>query len=201
MSNDRGSLAKALAAAQAELRHPKKDATNPHFRNRYASLTACLDAALPVLSKHGLALSQPVEVREDGVTVLRTVLLHESGESLEATYPLRPVKDDPQGMGSALTYARRYSLCSLVAIAADDDDDGAQASEPRQARRQEKRAPSGKASGWRKAAKPGTCEDCSSGFGADGGFYRYDEHDTFHAICAPCANRRKQEAQRAEEVA
>lgn len=210
MSNEqnRGALAKALAAAQGKMPEvPKKRVakvkskrTGVEFSYNYADISDVLAAAIPVLSEHGIAVLQPTEVRDDGRTILRTVLIHESGESMESTFPL-PHCDDAQELGSALTYARRYALCALAAIASDDDDDGAQTkSQPKQ-RRDEERSGGGSATGWRKAAKPGTCEDCSTGFGADGGYYRYDENDTFHAICAPCASRRTEEAKRAEDAA
>ena len=86
--------------------------------------------SVPVLSAHGIALIQPTRFR-DGITVVETYLIHgESGEYLGCEYPVVPSKADPQGLGSALTYARRYSLCSLLGIAADDDDDGNAASQP-----------------------------------------------------------------------
>jgi hypothetical protein len=119
----------ALVACLGELRNVAKNAVNPHFKNRYASLDAILDAARPVLSKHGLALSQE-PVFQDGLAGVITRIIHTGGESRESTL-LLPLRDQSaQGVGSALTYARRYAVSSVLGIAADDDDDGAQASKP-----------------------------------------------------------------------
>jgi hypothetical protein len=100
---------------------------NPHFKSRYADLAAIRDATIPALSKHGLAIAQYMR-HTDGVLVLVTRLMHESGEALEGEYPLPAAADKPQVMGSALTYGKRYSWASMVGISADDDDDGNAAS-------------------------------------------------------------------------
>jgi hypothetical protein len=119
----------ALVAALGELRNVAKNAVNPHFKNRYASLDAILDAARPVLHKHGLALSQE-PIFDDGKAGVVTRIIHSGGESRESTL-LLPLRDQSaQGVGSALTYARRYAVSSVLGIAADDDDDGQQASKP-----------------------------------------------------------------------
>lgn len=118
-----GALAKALTAAQAEMKNPPKDSVNPHFKSRYADLATVRDAVIPVLNRHGLSVVQlPCEV--EAGAALRTVLLHESGEWLGSTMLLRATKSDPQGIGSAITYARRFSLQAIAGVAADDDDDG-----------------------------------------------------------------------------
>lgn len=119
-----GALATALAKAQAEMKNPPKDSINPHFKSKYADLATVRDVVVPVLAKHGLAILQmPCEL--DDAPALTTVLAHgPSGEFYETTIRLRPSKADPQGIGSALTYLRRYSLQSLAGVAADDDDDG-----------------------------------------------------------------------------
>jgi hypothetical protein len=122
-------LAMALCKAQSEMRNPPKDSVNPHFKSRYADLATVRDTVMPVLTKNGLSVLQlPCEC--DGAPALTTLLMHESGEYVETTMLLRPGKTDPQGVGSALTYARRYSLQSLAGVAADDDDDGNAASRP-----------------------------------------------------------------------
>lgn len=119
----------ALVAALGELRNVAKNAVNPHFKNRYASLDAILDAARPVLHKHGLALSQE-PLFDEGKAGVITRIIHTGGESRESTL-LLPLRDQSaQGVGSALTYARRYAVSSVLGIAADDDDDGQQASKP-----------------------------------------------------------------------
>ena len=114
----------ALLEAQRLAKNPGKDAKNPHFGNRYASLAAVLEAALPVLNGQGLAVVQWVEGDETG-PALHTLVAHESGQwmQLDPMY-LPATKRDAQGFGSAVTYARRYSLQALVGITAEDDDDG-----------------------------------------------------------------------------
>ena len=123
-------VAAAIVAVQAEIRNPIKDATNPHFKSGFASLPAILSYVRPVLEKHGLAVLQ-VAAGEDGRAGCATVLLHRSGQFIASDVLLmKDRKDDAQGLGSALTYSRRYSLCALLNIAADDDDDGNQAVSP-----------------------------------------------------------------------
>lgn len=118
-----GALAKALAAAQAELEDAKKDGFNPHFRNRYATLSSIRAAVTPVLSKHGLSIAQMNEPHGvEGVCVV-TMLLHESGEWLKSRLYVPVSKKDAQGFGSAISYARRYAQGAIVNIATDDDDD------------------------------------------------------------------------------
>jgi hypothetical protein len=116
-------LAKALAKAQAELKNPPKDKTNPHFRSKYADLATVRDWVLPVLNRHGLSVVQ-LPCEWGGRPALLTLLMHESGEYLGAYLPLLLTKQDPQGLGSALTYARRYALQALAGVAADEDVDG-----------------------------------------------------------------------------
>ncbi len=125
-------LAFALAKAQGEMKNPPKDSVNPHFRSKYADLATVRDTVMPVLNRHGLSVLQlPCEC--DALPALTTILMHESGEWVETTMLLRPSKMDPQGVGSALTYARRYSLQSIAGVAADEDDDGNAASRPQPA--------------------------------------------------------------------
>jgi len=119
-------LAKALSSAQGALNHARKEITNTFFNSKYADLASCIDAARPALAANGLSVVQITEFEETGVFLI-TTLMHSSGEWISGRYPLRPVKTDPQGMGSALTYARRYTFCAITGIAADDDD-GNQAS-------------------------------------------------------------------------
>jgi len=120
-------LADALAKAQGQVRAAVKGNINPHFKSKYADLGAVFDACREALSKNGIAVSQVPSIGGETNTgaVLVTILMHSSGEWLSGEYPLLPVKNDPQGFGSALTYARRYSLSSMVGIAADEDDDNA----------------------------------------------------------------------------
>jgi len=117
-----GALAGALAKAQAEIQGAVKDATNPHFRSRYADLSSVWDAIRAPLTKHGLSIVQAPTVNDAGSVLLKTTLMHSSGEWIASLYPINPIKADPQGYGSALTYARRYCLASIAGVAPEDDD-------------------------------------------------------------------------------
>ena len=117
-------LFSALAAAQAEMGPALKDATNPHFRSKYADLASVQAACLPALNAHGIAVMQP-PVEIDGQRYVKTVLAHESGEREECLVPLIVAKNDMQGYGSAVTYARRYGLMAMAGVAPDDDDGNA----------------------------------------------------------------------------
>lgn len=120
-------LATALAKAQSEMSNAAFNKVNPHFKNKYADLAAIRDAVMPALNKHGLALVQMTAIH-DGAMTLVTRILHESGEIIESQYPL-PMAARPQELGSALTYARRYSMAAICGIAAEEDDDGNTAEE------------------------------------------------------------------------
>jgi hypothetical protein len=130
-SPERGALAKAMAKAQGDLGPVLKDKTNPAFRSKYADLGAVLEAVLPALNRAGLSLIQSPSY--DGSLVgVTTILLHESGEWMEATLHMKPVKMDPQGIGSCITYARRYAALAIAGAAPEDDDgNAASAAEPR----------------------------------------------------------------------
>lgn len=118
-----GPLAKALAAAQLEMKDARKIATNPHFKSKYADLPAVREAVTSALAKHGLAVSQSFEpMGLDGVCVI-TLLMHESGGRIESKLFVPATKKDAQGFGSAITYGRRYGLAAICGIASDDDDD------------------------------------------------------------------------------
>lgn len=125
-----GELAKALAAAQGEMTAAAKDATNPHFKSRYATLASVWDAIRGPLSRNGLSVSQVLETPDASPGVIvRTMLLHSSGQWIASRYVMPiPDKLTPQAVGSAITYARRYALSAIVGIAPDDDDDGNAAS-------------------------------------------------------------------------
>jgi len=121
-------LATALAKAQSEIKHAEKSSNNPFFKSKYAALPDVFDAARPYLAKNGLSVTQATDYDADGVFII-TQLIHSSGQWMRSFYPVKPVKNDPQGLGSALTYARRYSYSSLVGVVStDDDDDGNAAS-------------------------------------------------------------------------
>jgi hypothetical protein len=117
-------LTAALAKAQAEIEGATKSSENPHFRNRYADLGAVWEAIRAPLTKHGLSVVQFPRACEMGVEV-ETTLLHTSGQFMSDTLALPVLKRDAQGFGSAITYARRYSLMAVAGIAPVDDDGNA----------------------------------------------------------------------------
>jgi hypothetical protein len=123
-------LGAALAKAQAKLKPASKDGTNPHFKSSYATLGSIWDAAREVLSPNGLSVIQSFEATEGDTVAITTTLLHTSGQFMGGTLTLRPTKADPQGLGSAITYGRRYALAAILGIVADEDDDGNAASAP-----------------------------------------------------------------------
>lgn len=115
-----GKLAAALVKAQSEIKFATKDSNNPFFKSKYADLPAVIDAIKPALNKHGISFLQVI--MDMGV---ETVLLHESGEFISGVTPIVVVKaNDPQAVGSAITYAKRYGLQAIVGVPADIDDDG-----------------------------------------------------------------------------
>jgi hypothetical protein len=122
-------LAKALVAVQREMPAIAPNATNPHFRNQYVTLDHLLAKALPVLHKHGVALVQFPSHNDLGHPTLTTLLVHESGDEVRADMPLFLPKNDPQGQGSAITYARRYAFAAALGISGERDDDGEAASD------------------------------------------------------------------------
>lgn len=110
----------ALAAFQAEVKNAPKDCKNPHYGSRYASLGSVIETVRPALHRHGIIYVQTVR----GVG-LETRLVHAAtGQELVDTTPLLLSKQDPQALGSALTYARRYGLSTICGIVSEDDDDG-----------------------------------------------------------------------------
>ena len=121
-------IAAALAKAQGGMKSAVKDSLNPHFKSKYADMSSVKDAIGDTLVKVGIAVIQAHDILENGTLVLRTRLIHTSGQWLESTYPVRPVKDDPQGLSAATTYARRVTLSSILSIVSDVDDDGDTAS-------------------------------------------------------------------------
>ena len=120
-------IAVALAAAQMEMGKALKQSSNPHFNSKYADLGSVMDACLPALNQHGIAVIQPMG-EDDSGRFVKTVLIHgATGESLECVVPLIVGKNDMQGYGSAVTYARRYGLMAMAGIAPEDDDGNAAA--------------------------------------------------------------------------
>jgi hypothetical protein len=120
-----GKVTAALLDAKTRFKPAVKDAENPHFNSRFVSLAGVHDAVDEALLGSKLLLTQQTDflpVDAGVVSLLFTRIIHESGEWLGSRYVLRPVKDDPQGMGSALTFARRYAAMALLGIAPEDDD-------------------------------------------------------------------------------
>ena len=118
-------IASALVRAQRGFAPALKTSTNPHFRSKYVDLAGCIEAVVDALNAAGIALIQRTSEDNTGVTV-ETVFVHESGEMMECGKLHVPAsKQDPQGYGSALTYARRYSLMAAAGIAPEDDDGNA----------------------------------------------------------------------------
>lgn len=118
-------IAEALASFQSKLKPAKKTAENPFFKSHYADLNGVVQAAQDAgLGSFGLAVSQ-IPTMSEGRFILVTTLLHVSGEWLRGEYPISPVKQDPQSMGSATTYARRYAYQSILGIPTEDDDGNA----------------------------------------------------------------------------
>lgn len=118
-------IAKALLLFHMKVEAIKKDANNPFFKSKYASLSNILENIQAPLAESGLSFSQ-IPTGEGGLT---TILMHgESGEFIVGEYIMKPTKNDPQGIGSAITYQRRYALCAILGLNIEEDDDGNNAS-------------------------------------------------------------------------
>lgn len=117
-------LAKALSAAQAEFGTVPQSGKNPFHKSTYSTIEDYVNAAKPILAKHGLSISQAPNLLETQF-VLTTILMHESGEHIVSNQPIFSAKQDAQSMGSAITYARRYAYGAVLGMASGDfDDDG-----------------------------------------------------------------------------
>jgi len=128
--NNFSKIASALVKAQKAFGPALKSSSNPHFRSKYADLSACVEAVVDSLNDNGIALTQQVHECETGV-IVETVFIHESGQVMSCGRLHVPAtKQDAQGYGSALTYARRYSLMAACGIAPEDDDGNAASKRP-----------------------------------------------------------------------
>jgi len=116
-------LAPAFAKAQSQMRHAEKDAVNPAFKSKYATLASVIDAVRQPLADNGLAFTQVTVETETGVGI-ETVLLHSSGQWISSLTIMPAGKATPHGVAAAFTYAKRYGLASLLGISAETDDDG-----------------------------------------------------------------------------
>lgn len=122
-------LACALAAAQGEVENATKNSANPHFRSKYADLAEIINTVRPVFSKHGLAVIQSPSY-DGGIVSVTTLLTHKSGQWIRDVASAPASKLDAQGIGSATTYLRRYSLAAFAGIAQEDDDGNAASAKP-----------------------------------------------------------------------
>lgn len=125
-SQNLNELLSALAKAQGQISHAKKDKKNPFFKSSYADLASVWEACRNELSANGLAVIQTVEGNKEQMYLV-TILGHASGQYIKSKLPLLLTKFDPQSQGSAITYARRYALSAMIGICADEDDDGERA--------------------------------------------------------------------------
>lgn len=132
MDTNKSQLAAAFVKAQRAFAPALKQSTNPHFKSRYADLAACVEAVMGALNDNGIALIQNTHEDDTGTGVIvETMFLHESGEVMCCGWLAVPAaRQDPQGYGSALTYARRYSLMAACGIAPEDDDGNAASKRP-----------------------------------------------------------------------
>lgn len=117
-------ISKAMSLAQGSIRGAKKESQNPFFKSHYADLQSVWDAIREPLSKNGLSVFQVTYLSGD-LIILNTLLSHSSGQWVSGDYPIRPVKNDPQSLGSAITYARRYALMGIIGVCPVDDDGNA----------------------------------------------------------------------------
>lgn len=122
-----GELTKALVSVQKGLQPAKKDSANPFFKSKYADLNSIWDSCRDLLATNGLAVMQTNEPVENAV-IVETTLAHQSGEWVSGQILLPLAKSDAQGVGSAITYGRRYGLAAILGIVSDEDDDGNAAS-------------------------------------------------------------------------
>jgi len=123
-------IATALLKAQSEMSNPKKGATNPFFKSKYADLNAIREAVIPTLNENGITVLQPI-VHVDGKNFVKTILLHESGELLESLTEIIYNKvNDAQAQGSGISYSRRYALQSFVCVGSADDDGNEASAKP-----------------------------------------------------------------------
>lgn len=121
-------LAKALTAVQVSLTPAKRDSTNPYYNSTYADLSSVWESCRETLAKNGLCVIQGNSIGEANTLIVETILIHESGQWVQSELCLPLSKSDPQGVGSAMTYGRRYGLAAIVGIVADADDDANAAS-------------------------------------------------------------------------
>lgn len=130
-SQEIGELVKALCSARLAFPPIPKNRINPHFKSKYADINDILTAIMPILSEHGLIPFQSVE-RVNGQTFMATKLVHSSGQWIKGLIPIIIGKQDMQGVGSSVTYSRRFGVTSLLGLSSDDDLDGEETRQDRQ---------------------------------------------------------------------
>jgi len=164
-SESQGEIGPALVGALSDLTNPERTAVNPFFKSKYAPLHATLDLVRAAMAPHGLAVMQSA-VSHEGFVGVMTRVIHTSGEWVESEpLLLKPAKDDPQGGGSAVTYARRYSIEAMLGICGEVDDDGNAATKGKG--KKDKPKPAGKPAD-KPAAKPSepgdapVCPECGA---------------------------------------
>ena len=123
-------LAKALSSFQSKMTAVKKDSINPFYKSKYVTLDTIWETIRKPLSKNGLSITQTMGIAMNEKSILETILCHTSGEWISGQQLVNPIKDDPQSLGSAISYARRYSLSAILGIVADEDDDANVATKP-----------------------------------------------------------------------
>jgi len=129
-TDDIKDLVAALSKAQGKMEPAKFNKGNPHFKSRYADFKSCMDACRAPLSENGLSIMQSCEDINGRLTLV-TMLAHASGQWVKSDFPLVPKNMDSQSIGSAMTYGKRYSLCCMLGIVADEEDDDGEASQGR----------------------------------------------------------------------
>ena len=127
-SEQTGEISAALAKAQSKMQNASLNKDNPFFKSKYADLAGIRDTVTPALSENQIAVSQTTEI-DNGSLFVCTRLMHSSSQWIESRYPIMADTNKPQAMGSAMTYARRYSLSAICGISSEQDDDGNEAAE------------------------------------------------------------------------
>jgi len=128
-SDEINELATALAKAQGSITNATKSSANPFFKSKYADLAEVINTVKPVFSEHGLSVTQ-LPAYENGLVSVETVLMHSSGQWLSSTISSPVAKQDAQGVGSTITYCRRYGLAAVAGIAQEDDDGNSSVGKP-----------------------------------------------------------------------
>lgn len=118
-------IALALSKVQASIQPAKANQKNPYFNSTYADLASCWGAIREPMAAEGLSVTQTFSPGPNGEVMINSILMHSSGQKIYSTLPVKPAKPDPQSLGSAITYGRRYALMALVGISTNDDDGNA----------------------------------------------------------------------------